>query len=94
MKDVEITRTSADELEQETWKFYFDDRAAYLRLSSYSKSTRASKRHGFKPVAGDDSFAQARNRGYRRMTRDEAPLPEDVAAEALATFISRLTVGR
>ncbi len=80
-------------LEAEEWIFTTFERnnEIWLVLDKYSKETRATKRHGWKPVS--ESKYQRIFLRDSALTEREVPLPDDVMEEAKAKLISQIHVG-
>jgi hypothetical protein len=83
---IEIDHEAENSLTSTRWVFWFDD--STLWLDGYYEFARASKRHKF-------LTSRCYTRTDRRnstMTVEEAPLPDDVKAEALKKFVDQITV--
>ena len=77
---------SPDGLEQETWRFWLNDRLC-LVLNYYERAERPTKRHGFKVLGKWDRLASFR----RGNTLPEKPaVPDEVRAAIMADAVSKL----
>lgn len=88
MSSIAIERESDDRLSVKRWRFWYDDRTATLWLDSFEECERPSRRHNYVRCGHY-------NRLHERISTlalNDVPLPEDVAAEAIASFTAGLTV--
>jgi hypothetical protein len=81
-----------DDLNKETWSFYFDDMRNILYLDSYIVWHRETTRK-----RNWDIVRQYRRIGRRRDYQNsielaEVPFTDDIKREALADFASKITV--
>jgi len=84
---IEIVKDN-NELEQEVFRFHFDDRDAILLLDHYIKATRESKRHKFKPVTKYDRLMKSNC----NIQEFEIPLTEEIRKQAFDKFVSGIKV--
>ena len=84
--DIEVVRKDGNT--QTAWRFYFVERTATLVLDNYTFSVRETSRHKFKRVAWYDRLDGRNN----KLTVEEAPLPDDVKAEAMRKFVEMVEV--
>ena len=78
-------KVSPDGLEQETWRFWLNDRLC-LVLDDYERAERPTKRHGFNAI---DIWTRLSH--SRRSTLSERPaVPDEVRAAIMADAVSKL----
>jgi hypothetical protein len=88
MQRIVVTRTTADIMTAEVWTFWFDDGRATLWLDSYVTMARPTLRHKL-----GDVFNYRRIDGRSNtIALPDVPLPDDVASEAKAAIVERITV--
>jgi hypothetical protein len=90
MRQIELIRRS-DNLNQEVWRFLYDDRRHTLALMAYFRQERPTLRHKFKNSEWWDGYnSRERDRIGKRI--DTPPLPDDAKAEAVQLFMDSLKV--
>ena len=89
MYTCEITEYDESGLERQRWRFWLDERKPGLRLDSWRREKRPSKRHDFRTVETYDRLRHSRSVG---VSIEDVPLPESVKVAALKQFTEALTV--
>jgi hypothetical protein len=86
-----IEHEVGDDLHQQRWQYWFNDREMCLKLNSYSVLTRPSKRHKMREVTW---WGSARHWGGRdkEMKREDVPTPDEVKAAVLEKFRAMITI--
>lgn len=86
--DIVVIR-GADHLECQEWHFWFDDRkGGALVLNRYLMLARQTPRHKWKIIG---SYERLHQRSSSLVVND-VPFPDDVKAEAVQQFASRIKV--
>lgn len=83
-----VTRDAEGDLNREVWVFeLWGDASVYLR--SYTKDSRQTKRHKWRPEEGYFRLQTDRNSPVRKLPHPE--VPKDVLEEGLAELRGRIT---
>ncbi len=89
-----VSKISEDGLTWSIWRFWKDNRDEQVYLDEYIVKTRATKRHGFKPVSGFDRLPGRANHTLTltyNLPYEDVPMPQDVVDEALESYRKQIT---